>query len=508
MKPSWVILLLLAAGVSAEEPPRAIAVPEEPAAAVPVAPPASARTPALERATSRTEQFRVSGADGLVRGTVALIAEDAKTELLALTGEKDEWKVPVSIFLHGQQGDPLPPRSVAMKLLFSEAGYDLRVDVHLSRGIEMESFKHTITAALLYERALRGRKPDQPEAQLMVPPWLVEGLREATAWRMKRGDRRLYETLFKHGGLFKLDELFAVDEADYEDLDGAMRAAFRGSSGALLMALLQQPQGREGFRTWLSEVAAFQGEMPVLLRRHFPDLNLSETSLAKWWVLQLAEMTTPSLTDVLGIAETEAALTEALQLNFRAADGTLQRKPLEAWQELAALKEPERFEAVRLAQDSLVRISYRCFPSFRPLIAEYQLVLSGMARGKTKKSAADLVALRQRRDTMVAKCTRAGDYLDWFEITRARETSGMFEDYLRLKERLAAKPHNRTDPLSSYLDRLDRIFKRKGDAPPPALPGQLPAWPGTNPAANPIDLPPLNLPPPGAGDVPIDLPPP
>ena len=103
------IPLLLAAAVSAAEPPRAVAVPEEPAAPaapVPVLPPATARTPGMDRATSRTEQFRVSGADGLVRGTVAVMAEEAKTELLALTGEKDEWKVPVSIYLNGQQGDP------------------------------------------------------------------------------------------------------------------------------------------------------------------------------------------------------------------------------------------------------------------------------------------------------------------------------------------------------------------------------------------------------------------
>jgi hypothetical protein len=493
---------------AAAEPPRAVAVPEPPAAPVPVLPPAAAKSPALERATSRTEQFRVSGADGLVRGTVAVLAEDAKSELLGLTGEKDAWKVPVAIFLRGKQGDPLPPRSVAMKLLSSEAGYELRVDVHLSRGIEMESFKHTITAALLYERALRDRPAGGPDVRLAVPPWLVEGLREGISWRLKRGDRRLYETLFKHGGLFKLDELFAVDEAAYEELDGAMRAAFRGSSGALLMALLRQPQGREGFRSFLTEAAAFQGEMPVLLRRHFPDLNLSETSLAKWWGLQLAEMTTPSVTDVLGIAETEAALTEALQLNFRAADGSLQHKPLDAWPELAALKEPERLEAVRVAQDSLVRLSYRCFPSFRPLIAEYQIALTNIARGKTKQSAIQLDGLRQTRDTMVAKGARARDYLDWFEITRARETSGMFEDYLRLKERLAAKPHNRGDSIAAYLDRMDRIFKRKGDEPPPALPGTVPAWPGADPLAMPTDLPPPGLPSPGVGDPPIDLPPP
>ena len=514
MNPSWGTPLLLTVAAFAADPPRAVPVqeppagPAAPAALVPVQPPASSQSATLAQATSRSEQFRVSGADGLVRGTVALMAEEAKTELLGLTGEKDGWKVPISIYLHGKQGDPLPPRSVAMKLFYSETGYDLTVNVHLSRGIEMESFKHTITAALLYERALRGRPAGQPESRLAVPPWLVEGLREGISWRLNRGDRRLYETLFKHGGLFKLDELFALDEGGFEDLDGAMRAAFRGSSGALLMSLLQQPQGKEGFRTFLTEAASFQGEMPVLLRRHFPDLNLSETSMAKWWGLQLAQMTTPSVTDVLGLLETEAALNEALQLHFRAPDGILQQRPLDAWQELTDLKDPERLEAVRLAQDSLVRLSFRCFPSFRPLIAEYQLVLTSIAHGKTKKTPGQIADLKKARETMVAKSTHARDYLDWFEITRARDTSGLFEDYARLKERLNAKPHNRTDPLSAYLDRMDQIFKRKGDEAPRTLPGGPSAWPGSDPLAMPIDLPPPGQMPPAPSSVPVDLPPP
>jgi hypothetical protein len=64
---------------------------------------------------------------------------------------------------------------------------------------------------------------------------------------------------------------------------------------------------------------------------------------------------------------------------------------------------------------------------------------------------------------MTAKAQRAGDYLDWFEITRARETSGVFDDYMRLKERLKSNPHRRHDDLSKYLDRMDAIFSRKGD---------------------------------------------
>jgi hypothetical protein len=488
MQPAILIGFLLGASALGQQPPRAVPVPEVPT-------PPAAPVPGASHAISRSEQFRVSGADGLMRGTVSMMAEEAKDELLRLTGEKDEWKVPVSIFLHGQQGDPLPPRSVAMKLLFSEAGYDLRLDVHLSRGIDMEQFKHTATAAMLYERALRGRKPGQPETPLRVPPWLVEGLREATAWRTQHSDRRLYQALFKQGGLFKSDELFAMDEGKYEELDGAMRAAFRVSSGALVMALLEQPQGRDGFRSFLTEVAAFEGETPTLLRRHFPDLNLSETSLAKWWALQLAEMTTPTLTEVLSIAETEAALDDALQLNFSAADGSSQRKQLGAWQELAPLKTAERVAAVRLAQDALVRLSYRCFPSYRPLIAEYQICLGAIARNKTQKVAAQLAGLQATRSTMLAKATRARDYLDWFEITRARETSGVFEDYLRLKERLLANPHNREDNLAKYLDRMNKIFARQTDATPPGVP---PGPPGVNPADAPLGMPPP--------DAPMDLP--
>ena len=66
---------------------------------------------------------------------------------------------------------------------------------------------------------------------------------------------------------------------------------------------------------------------------------------------------------------------------------------------------------------------------------------------------------------MTAKAKRARDYLDWFEITRARETSGAFDDYMRLKDRLKANPHRRNDELSKYLDRMDAIFSRGADPP-------------------------------------------
>ena len=454
---------LLAGLATAQEAPRASQIAE---------PPTPMKLDGQDRVISRSGEFRISGGEAGDRGTVAALAEETKDELLRLTDEKDDWidwKIPVTIMLHGKSGDPMPLRTVAMKLLISEAGYDLRLDVHLSRGIEQERFKSTVTSALIYERTLRGRPVQATDTPFLVPPWLVSGLREATAWRLNQSDRRLYQALFKTGGLFKSDDLFALDERGFDEMDAATRAAFQVSSGALVMALLQQPQGKEGFRKFLTEVAAFEGEMPALLRKHFPELNLSATSLAKWWTLQLANIGGQNLaTDILAIVETETALGEALRLNFRNAEGIIQQKELSAWPEIAALTEPERAKSVQLAQDSLVRLSYRCFPSYRPLLSEYQTILSAIAKNKTKDLAARLTDLDTRRATMTAKAQHARDYLDWFEITRARETSGAFDDYIRLKDRLKSNPHRRSDDLSKYLDRMDALFSRKEDLAPPA----------------------------------------
>jgi hypothetical protein len=446
-----------------QEVPRAVQIVE---------PPATRKLAGQDRVISSTRQFSILGGAAEDRGNVSRLAEEAKDELLRLTEERDEWKAPVTVILHGKYGDPMPPRTTSMELFVSEVGFELRVNLHLSRGIDdPERLKHTVTSALVLERSLRALPARESEIRFSVPPWLVDGLREASAWRLNQSDRRLYEALFKTGGLFKTEEIFSLEEERYLELDAATAAAFRVSSGALVMALLQQPQGKAGFRAFLSEVAGFQGEMPSLLRRHFPELNLSESSLAKWWALQLANIGGQNLlSDVLTIAQTETALRDALRLNFRTPEGIIEQKELAAWPELAALPDGERIKSVRLAQDALIRLSYRCFPSYRPLLAEYQILLTAMVSGKTQDLPARLTALEERRELMGAKALRARDYLDWFEITRARETSGVFDDYIRLKERLKHRPQRREDHVSTYLDRMDAIFHRPDDKNPGGMP--------------------------------------
>lgn len=420
-----------------------------------------------EMVVSRSEQFRISGGDKLQRASVAMLAEETKDELLKLIAENDEWKVPVRVVLHGKEGEPVPPRTMSLRRRVIEGVNGLQLDIHLSRGIEHEQFKRVVVTALIYERALRAGFGKEKDSVLFVPPWLSDGLREATAWRLDQGNRRLYEALFRTGGLLDVGQVFELDDEGFEDMDAATRAAFRVSSGAMVMALLEQPQGLEGFRAFLTEVPSNQGEMPNLLRKYFPEMNLSETSLEKWWTLQLASKGGLNiLTDIMNVQQTETALAEALLLNVRTEEGIVEFKDLTSWQEVAAMEESERLGAVRLAQDSLVRLSFRCFPSYRPLLQEYQVVLGSIAKGKTGGVAAKLASLGEARETMIVRAARGRDYMDYFEISRARETSGAFDDYLLLKERLKANPHRRKDSISEYLDRMDQIFHREEKKPP------------------------------------------
>lgn len=446
---------------AAESPPRAIAV--DPATGMPgpevVVPPSDPATPGW--VVSSSGQFRVSGNDSQLQGTVAMLAEQAKSDLLAITTEKDAWSVPVLVRLHGRPGDPQPLRSSAMKLLILEGKPYLQVDLHLARGLEHERLKWEVTSALMYERALSNPQVLTSEVPLRVPVWLVEGLRETAAWRAGQSDRRLYETLFQHGGWFRMEDLLGADADAREQFDGASRAAFRASCGALVMALIEQPEGLTGLKAFLAEVASHQGELPALLRKHFPGLSLSETSLAKWWALQMAAKGGNNLlTEILSVAQTEAALTQALQLHLRDAEGISRNVPLTSWEQLVPLSQAERAEAVRPAQDALIRLSYRCFPSYRSLLRDYQAMLAAWVRKPSAEAAKQIEPLARIRQTMTERATRGRDYLDWFEITRAREISGEFEDYLKLKDRLKSPPKQKSDPVSDYLDRMDRIFHR------------------------------------------------
>jgi hypothetical protein len=407
---------------------------------------------------SRSQQFKISGSDPATRAIAANLAEETKDELLRLLEEKDEWKVPVIIELRGKIGDPVPLRNTVWQVSFNEVGYEVEIFANLSRGLQKESYQRAIIAGYVLARSLK----DAPKSDTQVPytaaPWLVEGISEAISWRLGQSDRRMYDALFRHGGLFEMKQLFELDEAGYLALDAASKAAFRVSAGAMVMALSEQPDGKAGLRSFSKVVSSYSGEVPTLLRQHFPELNLSQSSLIKWWALQLANKGVAPLAEAIGVVNTDQELERALKIRYRTVEGSLIEVPIREWDRIPELSKTERVEAVRLTEEELVRLSFRCFPSFRPFLSEYQIILTKWVAGETKGLTESLTKLSETRSTMVAKSERARDYLDWFEITRARETSGVFDDYLTLKSRLKLQSIPRKDSISKYLDRLDPLF--------------------------------------------------
>src|SRR5690606_31579189 len=110
----------------------------------------------------------------------------------------------------------------------------------------------------------------------------------------------------------------------------------------------------------------------------------------------------------------------------------------------------------------LVHLSYRCFPSYRPLLSAYQEILRDLAADRTKDAGARLAALSEERFLRMERAIRARDFLDFIEISEAREVSGEFDDYLRLKAELEERPRPpRKDHVSEVLDRMNSLYERK-----------------------------------------------
>lgn len=408
---------------------------------------------------SRSRQFIVHGANLQVRNAVATLADETRQALVDEIGGGEGFKNPIVIELRGQPGGKLPPNPLAVSFYTVGGGFRLQLDIHLARGIDREGLERKILELLIFERSLRNRSAEGFEDRLLVPDWLLEGWLEKFRWKRKEGDRDLYAALFKRKALFSVKRLLPAQAA--RDLGAGERAAFRASSGALVMALLEQPDGKEGMAGFLSEVATFEGQPMALLMKHFPDMNLGEKSLEKWWALQLARMAEVPVTELMTIADTEAALDEALVIRFEnGSGGTIELRP-EQFRDVVALDPERRLAAVKPVTDRLILLSFRAFPGHRPVIAGYLTILGELMQDQDEELDARLAELEESREYLRKMGIRTRDILEWYHITTATEVSGAFDDYLKLKEKLGEGATKRSGPISEYLDAINKVYERE-----------------------------------------------
>jgi hypothetical protein len=451
--------LVYAAPVSAQD-----LAPDEPDPPFNIRPVIQPELPAVPRKQSATKfgNITVVGSNQQIRGGIASMARGVFTELNELCSQKQrQLKIPIVIRLYGTQGDVKKKRSIASDIVLIEGQYQLNIHIHLARGIDWSKLRYHVMEMLLYERGLGNGQVVEDGERVLVKPWLVVGLLEVLNIRANRSDRKLYQSEIPYLEILSLQSIFDTSESKWLALAGLKPIAFRAISGAMVSSLVRQPKGKSSVASYLADFATFKGEAENLMRQHFPSMNQSSNSLEKWLNLEMLELGTAKVSEVFSIFETEKRLNSILVLRYRDEEDVAKTIPIHDYADVIQLKSMrERSEAVAGVRAELSRISYRCFPTYRPLIYEYDMIVSDIVTASADNIDTRLKNLSIKRQQKKNAATRVRDYLDWYDITQSKEITASFREYREFSDKLGEKALRRKedDFTNNYLERVQRIY--------------------------------------------------
>lgn len=294
--------------VSTELPPR----PDLPGE-VPRVP---AARPRPTSSTSTSGQFIVHGDDLALRSAFSSKCEDIATELRKLLRDTTPWGIPVVVLLNSGESALKADKAVVTTISQIEhGGFHLQVTIHLRPDLRQSDARREIVRALLAERILRDQKQIKAQRSLLLPDWLFTGILEALEFRSRTRPSTLFAAIFKSGRIYGIEEII---EASPVAMDALSRTIYQTSCCALVLALLDQPDGGLRMAKFLTALAADPRTERELLNQHFPAIAGSPSSLNKWWSLQLAALAAPTLSEPLSIADTLEQLDHALTFRYRA----------------------------------------------------------------------------------------------------------------------------------------------------------------------------------------------
>jgi hypothetical protein len=163
-----------------------------------------------------------------------------------------------------------------------------------------------------------------------------------------------------------------------------------------------------------------------------------------------AKPATPEQVKAAPASTTDTAAAESSQVQVKL--------PLEEYQHI--LKHPDRSQILSYNIASLRALELRVSVLFRPVIMAYLAAVLDIEKGKTKNMDKRLAALHEFTLIAYQKSIAVRDYLDWFEASESGRLSGKFDDYLKLPDTIQKELPPRTDPISKYLDAIDKEFTK------------------------------------------------
>ena len=410
---------------------------------------AAAALPAHSVSPSR--QFIIYGGDARLRGAVSELAEQTKSNLLSLIGERDEWKTSVIVNLLPQQAN-LPEIPVSdLRVTQTGFGTKLQVDLTVGQNLDGSLVERQLLRAILLEMMYRDGNDLVPGSTLVEPPdWLVEG---ALALAPGRSREVLLEALSTTTDRKSLQEFLG---RRFNLLDSAGRMLYRAYSAALVQVLLEDG-GHLRLAKYIANLPHGSKDPVEDFKVEFPRLR---ADLEKKWrakVTRLAERPTYHL---LNFTESEQRLDELLRIKVSANSGTREQPRTVDLPELAERKASadEKAAVAKMSRELLLLIGM-AHPVLRPVAREYQEIASLLVRGRRKGIGKRLSRLDSTRKQLASRMSEIDDYMNWFEATQMRRQSGAFADYLKAATQSEVPAPRRRDPLSIYLDALADHFE-------------------------------------------------
>ena len=123
---------------------------------------------------------------------------------------------------------------------------------------------------------------------------------------------------------------------------------------------------------------------------------------------------------------------------------------------------------------SLLNLSRRSFPSYRPVIVEYAKLVALMQTGKvnSREAVPKISQLREIRNLSMKTARRVRDYMDWYEINTRSGTGKTFASYAAAVKILREQEQPANTPVSRYLDDIEKLYTLPARAPVPSLHGK------------------------------------
>jgi hypothetical protein len=411
----------------------------------------SVRAALPAHSVSPSRQFVIYGADAPLRGTISELAEQTKSNLLALLGQRDEWKTALIINLQPKQANlpEIPPTDLRV----SQTGFGakLQLDLIVSQNLDGSLIERQLLRGILLEMIYRDENHLAPGATLVEPPdWLVEGVLALTPGRERAV---LVEALSTTDNGKSLEEFLGQR---FDLLDSAGRVLYRAYSIALVQLLLDEG-GRARLARYIANLSHASNDPVADLKARFPQLR---EDLEKKWrstVTRLGERPTYQL---LTFAESERRLDELLRIKISDSSRNRDQAKTADLSELACRKasRDEKAAADQMSQALLLLIG-TAHPVLRPVAREYQQIATLLARGKRRGIAKRLSRLDGTRKELAARMGEIDDYMNWFEATQMQRQSGAFNGYLKAASQSEVPAPRRRDPLSIYLDALADHFE-------------------------------------------------